>query len=137
MHSNSWHKGTVLHGDKIGRTLGFPSANLSAELVPKGTTPGVYHARVRIGSSHFSGVLYFGPRFSEGESHNSLEIHILDFNDDLYAQTIEFQLGAFIRPPLPFASTKEVISQLTKDVTAIRAFYLSDQSQNDLSHTSK
>ncbi len=127
---SSWQKGTVIHGDQVGRTLGFPSANLDPAMISSNTKPGVYYARVRIGITEYDGALYFGPRHSENEQHDVLEIHILNFKGNIYGQTIEFYLEAYIRPPKQLGSAADVIKQITADVAAVRRL---SESSTDLS----
>ncbi|OGJ21061.1 MAG: hypothetical protein A3A82_00345 [Candidatus Pacebacteria bacterium RIFCSPLOWO2_01_FULL_47_12] len=121
-HSNTWICATVLHGDQVGRTINFPSLNLAAALWPTHlqNKPGVYSAKVRIGGKKYLGALYFGPRLVKGETHNVLEIHVLDFAADVYDQTVEFQIGKFIRPPLDFVSLEGLKEQLVEDVWQVR-----------------
>ena len=71
--------GKVLHGDKIGRTLGFPTANLSPQSITTPLRHGIYAARVYIKNKEYRGALFYGPRLVIGESQVVLEIHIIDF----------------------------------------------------------
>ncbi len=117
------YSGVVIHGDKIGRTLGFPSANIDPAILPPSTPRGVYSADVTIANKQYTGVLYFGPRYSESGSSDVLEIHVLDFSSNLYDTSITFQLNTFIRQSLPLASKEAVIRQITADVTAVRQLH--------------
>lgn len=119
--SSTWYKSVVVTGSKLGRTLGFPTANLDAAILTHVTQEGVYAAKVRLsGQVHF-GALYLGPRLVLDETKRVLEIFVLDFDGDLYGQTLEFQLGAFVRGPMDFDSFDALITQLEADVAAIRA----------------
>ncbi|MDA1079974.1 MAG: riboflavin kinase [bacterium] len=120
--NNPWISATVLRGDQTGRTIDFPSLNLDASLWPEAlqAQPGVYASRVRIAGKTYSGALYYGPRLVKKEVHNVLEIHVLDFAEEIYDQTIEFQVGAFVRPPLDFISLAGLREQLAKDVEEVR-----------------
>ena len=114
-----WYSAIVQHGDKYGRTLGFPTANLDAELLLHVEKEGVYACRVRLGKQFYRGALYLGPRIVLRETKRVLEIHILDFDQEIYGETLSFQLGPFIRPPVDFDSTDELKAQFSNDVTAV------------------
>lgn len=116
-----WHEAVVLSGSQLGRTLGFPTANLDAAVLADDTREGVYAARVRIAGSIYMGALYLGPRLVLDETKRVLEVFVLDFADDLYGKTVAFQLRTFIRDPMNFDSIDQLIPQLKADVAAIRA----------------
>lgn len=116
-----WRSGKVLHGDQTGRTLGFPTANFNPELAGDLEQVGVYAATVLVDDISYRGALYFGPRITLSETKNVLEIHLIDFSDDLYGKTLKFQVGAFIRPPMDFASADELKLQLASDIFAARS----------------
>jgi riboflavin kinase / FMN adenylyltransferase len=109
--------GTVIHGDKIGRTLGFPTANLDAQLDPASLAPGVYVARCQIGTSHRQiwGLAYFGPRLVMGEQHHIFEVYLYDFNEEVYGKKLSAELITHTRQPLPFTSLEDLRIQLEKD----------------------
>lgn len=117
--SSVWYTGTVLHGDQVGRTLHFPTANFDPALLSHIQQEGVYAATVRLGSQNYRGALYLGPRITLGETRRVLEIHIIDFNGDIYDKLVEFQLGSFIRPPSDFPDVQSLIHRLQADVQAI------------------
>jgi riboflavin kinase/FMN adenylyltransferase len=127
---SKYYQSTVFHGDKSGRTINFPTINLDPSVIPQDTKPGVYASRVRLADTQFSdsmladtefiGALYFGPRLVKGETHNVLEIFLLDFEKEIYGQTVKFCLEKFIRPVLDFASLDELKQQLQKDIEAVR-----------------
>lgn len=136
----------ILHGDQSGRTIGFPTINLDPLAIPQDTPPGVYAASLHLLNptdlasttdpatsptappEKLIGALYFGPRLVKGETHNVLEIFILDFDQEVYGQRIEFSLQKFIRPVLDFTSLEELKIQLQKDIVAVRAAQ-SDENQ--------
>lgn len=119
--SNEWRRGKVLHGDQTGRTLGFPTANFEPGLANDITQEGVYAARVLVDTVQYQGALYIGPRITLGETQRVLEIHLLDFNDDLYDKDLQFQIGQFIRPPMDFDSVDALKAQLAHDVSSVRS----------------
>jgi riboflavin kinase/FMN adenylyltransferase len=117
---SKWYSGEVLYGDQYGRTLGFPTANLDAALLKHVEKEGVYACNVRLGSQNYRGALYLGPRIVLHETKRVLEINIIDFDQEIYGETLEFQLGAFIRPPLDFDSLDALKAQFKEDVSAAR-----------------
>lgn len=118
--SSAWYTGTVQRGDQVGRTLGFPTANLDPVLLEHVKKEGVYAAEVRLGSQFYRGALYLGPRLTLGETKRVLEIHLLDFSGDIYGQDIHFCLGPFIRPSRDFPNIEELVKCLKADTDAVR-----------------
>lgn len=118
---DTWYRGAVISGSQLGRTLGFPTANLDTAILAHITQEGVYAANVRIDGQLHTGALYIGPRLVLDETKRVLEIFVLDFDGDLYSQILEFQLGTFVRGPMDFDTFDALIAQLEADVAAIRA----------------
>lgn len=113
-------EGVVLRGDQVGRTLGFPTVNFDPLLLDANLAEGVYAAKVQIAEKQYLGALYFGPRLTLGETNRVLEIHLLDFEDNLYGKSLSFIIQQFVRPPRDFASVEELKDQLASDVLAVR-----------------
>lgn len=111
--------GTVVHGDKRGRTLGFPTANLEGvlELTPPN---GVYAVRVHHGGVKDEGVMNIGTRPSFGGMARTIEVHLFDFEQDLYGQKLEILLVARLREERRFASLDELRGQIAKDAENAR-----------------
>ena len=112
--------GIVRVGDKLGRTIGFPTAN-----VPLGdyVQPafGVFAVRVKLGDGRIiDGVANLGARPTVGGTVPRLEIHLLDFDQDLYGQRIEASLLARIRPEKKFDGLDALKAQIARDVDAAR-----------------
>lgn len=114
-----WYKSTVHKGDQLGRTIGFPTLNLDATVLPEDFPQGIYASIVKIGKNEYKGALYFGPRLVLGETKNVLEIHVIDFEKEIYGQEVAFRIGAFIRPITNFSSMQEMQKQLEKDKEAV------------------
>lgn len=99
--------GVVVHGKKLGRTIGFPTANLELEeplkLVP---APGVYLSSVKIGERNFYGMTNIGA---------NLETHIFDFDEEIYGQTLEVSFMRRVRDEMVFSSLAELKGQLHRD----------------------
>ena len=109
--------GKVLHGAKLGRTLGFPTANLQIsdplKLVP---ADGVYAVKVLLGGQRLDGMLNIGvkPTVSE-EAPRSIEVNIFNFEGDLYGQSIHLELVARIREEFKFDNLDQLKEQLNSD----------------------
>lgn len=106
--------GQVVHGDKRGRELGYPTANL--RLDPDcGLKHGVYAVRVGVGGQRYDAVANFGrrPMFDTGAV--LLEIFLFDFSGDLYGAALDVAFIAWIRPELHFASIEELIRRMDDD----------------------
>lgn len=120
MSQTEWYSNRVMRGDQYGRTLGFPTANLDAAVLSHVEKEGVYACKVRLGKQFYRGALYLGPRIVLRETKRVLEIHILDFDQEIYGETLSFQLGPFIHPPMGFNTVDELKSQFNQDIEAAR-----------------
>jgi riboflavin kinase/FMN adenylyltransferase len=113
--------GTVTHGDNLGKKIGFPTANLSAhsEQFPPN---GVYAAEARIGGELHLGVINLGirPTVSGGRSERVLEIHLFDFNHDIYGHDVEVRFLKFLRPEKKFENLDALVRQIRQDVQQAR-----------------
>ena len=109
--------GVVVKGDGRGRTIGFPTANLSFEKPYVPLRIGVYAVKVWLDGHVYKGVLNNGmkPTFNKEGLQPVMETHLLDFNADIYGKTIKLQFISFIRPERKFGSVDELISQIGKD----------------------
>lgn len=112
--------GRVIPGEKLGRTLGFPTANL--QLPPEKFLPrfGVYAVEVFLweltdSSIPLSGVMNIGTRPTVEGQEPTVEVHLLDWSGDLYGQTLTVQLQEFLRPEQKFASLEELKAQIKQD----------------------
>jgi riboflavin kinase / FMN adenylyltransferase len=113
------YEGVALHGAKLGRTLGFPTANIAL----RGAHPdiGIYAARVRLADGEVrAGVAYFGSRPSVDGQGELLEVFIFDFTDDLYGRHLSVELVAFIRPDVQFSGLEAVRLQTVQDCVTAR-----------------
>src|SRR6185295_9567562 len=111
--------GEVIHGDKRGRELGFPTANL--RLDPScGLKHGIYAVRVDVAGRRHDGVASFGrrPMFDDGAP--MLEVFLFDFGDDLYGQTIDVAFIGWIRHEQTFESIEALKRHMASDVAQAR-----------------
>lgn len=109
--------GQVVGGHQIGRTLGFPTANLhplcAEKLIP---AHGVYAVYVYLDDTRYRGIMNIGRRPTiDNGSQTSIEVHILDFSGDIYRHTLKVELAAYLRPEQRFPSTEALIEQMGKD----------------------
>jgi len=113
--------GTVTRGDSLGKKIGFPTANLSAhsEQFPPN---GVYVAEARIDGDLHRGVINLGirPTVSAGKSERVLEIHLFDFNRDIYDRDVEVRFLKFLRPEKKFENLDALVQQIRRDVEQAR-----------------
>jgi len=112
--------GKVEHGIKMGRVLGFPTANIKLDLHLE-KPYGVYVVNVRVDNTKKRGLLYYGPRKTEGLPEDIVcEITVLDFEGDLYEKKVKFHIGKFIRGPMQFDSPDALRQQIERDVLVAR-----------------
>jgi riboflavin kinase/FMN adenylyltransferase len=112
--------GTVVQGDQRGRTIGFPTANLllRTELLPAN---GVYAVRVRVdGTAPRPGVMNLGTRPTVDGTRLSPEVHLLDFQGDLYGRELAVELVARLRDEVRFASLDALVTQIRLDAAQAR-----------------
>ena len=121
-----WHRidGEVLHGEKRGRELGFPTANMSLDglHLPRF---GVYAVLVDIltgpQAGSYQGAASLGVRPMFGENHPNLEVHLFDFNGDLYGEHLSVALVEYLRPEMKFGGLQALIDQMDRDSAQARA----------------
>ena len=114
--------GLVIHGDKLGSTIGFPTANLQIEeaykLIPG---DGVYAVKVNIEGDKYHGMLNIGYRPTVDGLNRKIEVHILDFNKKIYEMKICIKFVQKIRDEKKFESLDHLKQQLVKDKSIISA----------------
>jgi riboflavin kinase/FMN adenylyltransferase len=108
-------EGVVRRGKQLGRTLGFPTANvfMADYVAPR---KGVYATRTRLPDGRVvPGVANIGNNPTTGEVETRLEVWLFDFDEDLYGQVIETRLIAFLRPEEKFGSIEAMVEQIRVD----------------------
>lgn len=114
-------EGVVVGGYRVGRTIGFPTANLdlreSNKLIP---SDGVYAVRVEVKGCLYAGMLNIGyrPTLDNG-SKKSIEVHILRFDEDIYDEKIRLYFVSRIRSEMKFSGLGELIAQLKRDAAFV------------------
>jgi riboflavin kinase / FMN adenylyltransferase len=108
--------GKVVHGDKLGRTIGFPTANVevaeSYKLIPM---DGIYAARILCHNNIFNGMLYIGTRPTLESKIRTIEVHIFDFDEDIYNETITIFFAELIREDEKFSDIAALQEKLHSD----------------------
>lgn len=112
--------GKVIHGDKKGRTIGFPTANV---LLKRCTAPvnGVFAVRVSTGQGVYGGVANIGTRPTVDGQRSQLEVHIFDYADSLYGRFISVELLSKLREEMRFPSFEQLKKQIESDAQQARA----------------
>jgi riboflavin kinase / FMN adenylyltransferase len=108
--------GKVVEGDKIGRQIGFPTANIQIaekyKLIP---AKGVYAVDVFVLEKRYKGMLYIGNRPVLNNNSETIEVNIFDFNENIYHQRINIEFKERIRDEEKFSNLEELKNQLEKD----------------------
>ncbi|MBI2675779.1 MAG: bifunctional riboflavin kinase/FAD synthetase [Candidatus Aenigmarchaeota archaeon] len=115
-------EGSVVHGLKIGRQLGFPTANLHIDSTMQIPKEGIYACFVLIEEKRFRGALYIGKRPTFGGKKTTVEATIIDegFSEELYGKKMEVQIIERIRDDMRFKNEGDLIDQIRKDVEKAR-----------------
>lgn len=118
-------KGTVIHGEKRGRQLGFPTANIQLDedyIIPK---PGVYAVRLFVNGRWEKGVCNIGykPTFHDpDQSHLSIEVHLLQFKRSIYGEEVTIEWRHRIRNEKKFHSLEDLKAQIASDIVRASDF---------------
>ncbi|MEX2514460.1 MAG: bifunctional riboflavin kinase/FAD synthetase [Cyclobacteriaceae bacterium] len=109
-------EGTVIKGNQVGRTMGFPTANIHLpdphKLVPM---DGAYLVEVGVDGEFFRGMLNIGNRPTLLQGNKTIEVHILSFSRDIYGKTIKVWFRDFLRPEKKFGNLEGLKAQLNRD----------------------
>ena len=111
--------GRVIHGQKLGRTLGYPTANIGLDPSSR-LAHGIYAVRVTVEGASFGGVASFGRRPTFDDGAPLLEAYLFDFEGDLYGRTIEVDFIDWIRGEEKFGSAQALVERMRIDETIAR-----------------
>ena len=113
-------RGEVMVGDRRGRSIGFPTANLFADPAQVIPAHGVYAGFAYVGEEEHAACNYIGvaPTFGPGESR--VEAYLIDFEDDLYGRVVDVSFVRRIRPDKTFSGVEELKEQIARDVDEAR-----------------
>lgn len=116
--------GRVIKGDKIGRTIGFPTANIFIEetykLIP---SDGIYAVTVEMDGGLFKGMAYIGQRPTINGMTRNIEVNIFDFSQEIYGQDITMNFLQFLREDVKFTGLEALKEQLGKDKEATLMYF--------------
>ncbi|MFN8432234.1 MAG: bifunctional riboflavin kinase/FAD synthetase [Spirosomataceae bacterium] len=108
--------GHIIKGRQLGRTIGFPTANVALQknykLIPKN---GVYITKVHLRNKTFGGIMNIGNRPTVDGIGTSMEVHIFEFSDDIYGENLKVEVLEFVRNEQKFDNIKELIAQIEID----------------------
>ena len=114
--------GKVIAGKGLGRTVNMPTANLdisSEAIVPK---EGVYATRVTLRGNTYAGLTNVGRRPSvDDDNRTTVETYILDFDEDIYGETLTIEFVSYIRQVMKLANLEEVRQQVNRDIEVARS----------------
>ncbi len=117
-------RGPVVHGAGRGRDLGFPTANIQVgdpdKLLPR---DGVYAVYGTVGAARIPGLLHLGPRPTFQGAPPSIEVHLLDWQGDLYGREVRVDFCARLRDVQPFSSVAALVEQMKHDAVLGRRIF--------------
>jgi riboflavin kinase / FMN adenylyltransferase len=112
-------EGEVLHGRKVGRTIGFPTANIALDPSCK-LLHGIYAVTLTVEGRSYGGAANFGRRPTFDNGPPLLEVFVLDFDGDLYGKMVEVAFNGFIRAEAKFDSVEALVARMNIDVEQAR-----------------
>jgi riboflavin kinase/FMN adenylyltransferase len=118
-------RGPVVHGEGRGRQIGFPTANLNVPEEVVRPADGIYATVARFGGADHLSVTSIGVRPTFGGGQRTIETYVLDFDGDLYGQTMEIQLMQRTREELRFPDVPSLVAQIQRDVADARSILAS------------
>jgi riboflavin kinase/FMN adenylyltransferase len=114
-------KGKVVHGNRMGHKIGFPTANINVDTDLVTPKFGVYEVVVTKENQQYKGVMNVGNRPTvSNDLILSYEVHILDFDEDIYDSLLEVEFTSFIREEVKFDNIKQLKNQIAIDIKAIK-----------------
>ena len=108
--------GVVEHGNAIGAKLGFPTANIRLSSAKQLPASGVYSVVAQVNGVEYKALANIGTNPTVGNDHLSLEVHLLNFQGDLYDQPLTISFLSFLREEKKFDSLEELKKQITEDI---------------------
>jgi len=114
-------KGKVEHGNRMGHKIGFPTANINVDVNLVTPKFGVYEVDVTKADKTYKGVMNIGNRPTvSNDLKLSYEVHILDFDEDIYGSFLEVEFVSFIRDEIKFDNIEELKNQISIDIESIK-----------------
>tara|TARA_X000001036_G_C20590638_1_gene770619 strand:- start:279 stop:1175 length:897 start_codon:yes stop_codon:yes gene_type:complete len=116
--------GTVIEGKKIGRSIGFPTANLSLDQDTFIPNFGVYTGKIYINNNIFNTIVNIGLNPTvDDQATLKIEAHIFDFSSDIYNSKVEISLNKFIRKEIKFKNIDELKVQISEDIKTAKKYF--------------
>ena len=115
--------GPVVRGAERGRSIGFPTANIAIAADLALPSFGVYVTRAHLGEKSYPSVTNIGQRPTFGEIRPTVEVHLLDFDSDLYERELRIDLLHRLRPEQRFDGVEQLVGQIQQDVVAARNYF--------------
>jgi riboflavin kinase/FMN adenylyltransferase len=123
--------GEVTEGNRIGRTLGFPTLNILMDESMAVPAYGVYVTDCHVDGRVYPGVTNVGVRPTVGDGKKSIETHLLDFEGDLYGKTIRVEFIKKLRDEMRFAGVEQLALQITKDTADAKTYHQAAKASPD------
>ena len=111
--------GVVEHGNGIGATLGFPTANIRLDSTKQLPASAVYAVLANVDGEEYKALANIGTNPTVGNDHISLEVYLIDFQGNLYDQQLTISFNSFLREEQKFASLEELQKQIAEDVSRV------------------
>lgn len=108
-------EGVVVHGKQLGRTIGFPTANVQPSRPMEACPDGVYAAYLEADGRRYRAMVNIGRHPTLPGGGRTIEAHIIDFSGDLYGRSVVLEIAAFIRSEVKFSSPETLREQLERD----------------------
>lgn len=115
--------GEVVHGNKIGKTLGFPTANIKVERHKLLPLFGVYLCFVKVNEKEYPGIVNIGLRPTIKDSPITIEAHILNFEKDIYGEKIKIKLKEFLREEIKFKNLEDLKTGINMDIEKAHEYF--------------
>jgi riboflavin kinase/FMN adenylyltransferase len=121
--------GEIIHGKHLGRTVGMPTANIKTDVAALTIPLGVYASHITVRGETYVGLTNIGTRPTvDNDTAVSVETHILDFDADIYGETVTLEVRHFIRAIRKFDSLEEVKQQVQRDIVDARRYFAASHS---------
>ena len=122
-------EGIVIHGKRMGRTLGFPTANIDAETTAAECADGVYASQAEVGGQWYGAMSNLGRQPSVGGERRLLETHLFGYEGDLYGKHIRVRLLQRIRGTEHYPTVEELQKAIARDAETIRQIIAIDNNR--------